>query len=90
MSWKRRAFILTLKKRKGTSEERMCAKGAVVLDEGKAVPDAGPCPTDEAQHIPPNAGDNISTRNIRKPPLWPVEVVAVAVAVAVAGVEVRQ
>ena len=78
------------KKKEGNIRRESARQEAVVLDDGKAVPDAGPCPTDEAQHISPNAGDNISTRNIRKPPLWPVVVVVVVVAVAVAGVEMRQ
>ena len=47
-------------------------KEGVLLDEGEAVSNAGPCSSNEAQHIPPNAGDGISSRDILEPPLWTV------------------
>jgi hypothetical protein len=42
---------------------------AGVLDECEAVPDAGPRSSEEAQHVPPHAGDDVPPGNIVEPPL---------------------
>lgn len=47
-------------------------KEADILDEGEAISDTGPCSSNEAQRVPPNARDNISSRDILEPPLWSV------------------
>jgi len=59
-------------RRGGVRSEKGTSKVAVVLDEGKAVSDARPCSPEEAQHVTPNAGDDIPARDIFEPPLWPV------------------
>jgi len=70
MSWKRRAFIL----QRYDKHQREYTYGKIscvgdVLYEGKAVFNAGPCSSDEAQHATPNPEDGISAKDILEPPL---------------------
>ena len=49
------------------------------LDESEAVANAGSCSPNEAQDVPPDAGNNISAGDILEPPLWSVGVVGTRV-----------